>query len=120
MDLIVHASEHGHWRVVSIGGEIDLATAPRLRNDLMRHLRRDRAGGPGIDAAVDLRGVGFIDSIGLGVLIGARRRVLESGGAFALVIDTPRIIAMLVASGLEGLFVVVASVDELGDPTPFE
>jgi anti-sigma B factor antagonist len=117
MDLMVHATGHGDWTVVSIGGELDLSTAPRLRGELLIQItsagRSASAGARALKLALDLRGVGFIDSIGLGVLIGARRRVIDAGGSLMLVHDSSRLAATFEAAGLSGLFDTVTSVEEL-------
>jgi anti-sigma B factor antagonist len=61
--------DRGNRRVLSITGDCDLASAPELR----RHLTRAAADTD--ELVVDLSGVGFIDSVGLGLLVGAARRV---------------------------------------------
>jgi len=61
--------DRGDRRVLSITGDCDLASAPELR----RHLARAAADIG--ELVIDLSGVGFIDSVGLGLLVGAARRV---------------------------------------------
>ncbi len=68
--------------VVSPRGEIDAYTAPQLRHELARA----SADGPVRRLVVDLSGVTFIDSSGLGVLIGALRRQRERDGSLAVVL----------------------------------
>ena len=61
--------------VVQVAGEIDVATAPELRQELTR-----LAGGGAGAIEVDLDGVSFLDSSGLGVLLGAHKRLVAAGG----------------------------------------
>jgi anti-sigma B factor antagonist len=65
--------------VVSITGEVDLSTAPLLRKSLYSALD-DGA----LRLILDFAGVSFIDSTGLGVIVGALKRVSESGGTLAV------------------------------------
>jgi anti-sigma B factor antagonist len=58
---------------VTIYGDFDLATAPRVREAL------DRAIEAGGEVLVDLRACGFIDSTGIGVLVSAMVRLEEEG-----------------------------------------
>jgi anti-sigma B factor antagonist len=109
MDLVVRHSEQAGWLVVGVGGDVDLATAPQLRSVLQQTV----GAAAGRDVAVDLRGVGFIDSIGLGVLIGSRRRVLGGGGHFAVVIDAERLQRTFEVAGLADVFTLMTSLDEL-------
>jgi anti-sigma B factor antagonist len=74
MDLGLSISQRGEVPVLAITGEVDLATVPRLRDQLVR-IASDH---PGVPVVADLDGVTFIDSTGLGVLVGAQRRI---GGA---------------------------------------
>jgi anti-sigma B factor antagonist len=59
------------WSVLSVTGDCDLASGPELRRELLR------VAAEGDRVAVDLSGVGFIDSVGLGLLVGAARRTAE-------------------------------------------
>lgn len=65
---------------VRVRGEIDLATAPRLRASLIDVDRRGRH-----QLEVDLHDVDFVDSVGLGVLFGALRRARQAGGGLRVV-----------------------------------
>jgi anti-sigma B factor antagonist len=66
--------------VLSIEGELDLATAPKVREPLEEGIE---AGAQHI--VIDMLGCGFIDSTGLGVLLHAAKGLEENGGAMALV-----------------------------------
>jgi anti-sigma B factor antagonist len=84
--------------VVSAAGEIDLATSPALRTRLQEAIKVHRL------VIVDLSDVTFIDSTGLGVLIGGLRRVNEGGGEMRIVIADPRVLKIFEITGLTGLF----------------
>ncbi len=61
--------------VVEICGEIDIQSAPQLRDELLQVLRRH-----GPQLALDLAGVTFLDCAGVNVLLATRRRArLEDG-----------------------------------------
>ena len=74
----------GTW-VLHVGGEIDVATAPQLRREL--HQLADRGA---TTIVVDLAGVSFVDSSGLGVLVGMLKRVREEGRDGELVLENLR------------------------------
>ena len=65
-------------RVLAVTGDLDLSSVPQFRSAL-RGLAT--AGG---HVVVDLTGVDLVDSVGIGLLLGARRRVVEAGGTFAV------------------------------------
>jgi anti-sigma B factor antagonist len=92
--------------VVSATGEIDIATAPGLREQLESTM--DRAEGV---VVVDLLGVTFIDSTALGVLIGALKRSQESGGTMRLVVAEPRVLKVFEITGLTELFSIFPTID---------
>lgn len=93
--------------VVAVTGEIDVATAPDLRDCLVAQAA------DGVSAiVVDLTGVSFIDSTALGVLVGAFRRQEEAGGTLKLVVTEPRILKVLEITALTSVFPVFSSVDE--------
>ncbi|GAA3984588.1 MULTISPECIES: STAS domain-containing protein [Streptomyces] len=89
----------GHFTVVEVAGEIDLASA----GFLVEHLDAATAG-PEPDVLVDLRRVDFFDCSGLRVLCRAETRARQRGGRLRLVSDRPRIHQLLRASGLLGRF----------------
>ena len=79
MDLSITVTENGASRTVRLEGTCDLATAPDLRNALQPLLP------PGVqEVIVDVSELEFIDSTGLGVILGAMRRLREGGGALRI------------------------------------
>jgi anti-sigma B factor antagonist len=70
----------GGVMTLTIEGELDLATAPRVREPLERAIESGTR-----RIVVDMLSCGFIDSTGLGVLLHAAKRLEEDGGAMALV-----------------------------------
>lgn len=91
--------------VVSASGEIDVATAPPLRDRLQALTTSGKS-----TVVVDLLGVTFLDSTALGVLVGALKRCREAGGDLPLVIDEPRILKVFEITGLTGVFPIFESV----------
>ncbi len=86
---------------VTVRGEIDVHTAPVLRERLSEVVRQ------GEDlVVVHLDDVTFMDSTGLGVLVGAHKAQQASGGAFELVCSQPRLLRILELTGLHQLFTV--------------
>lgn len=102
---IAESEVHG-VPVVSVSGEIDVATAPPLRDRLQALTASGRT-----TVVVDLLGVTFLDSTALGVLVGALKRCRESGGELPLVIAEPRILKVFEITGLTGVFSIHESVD---------
>lgn len=92
--------------VVSASGEIDVATAPPLRDRLQA---LSSSGKPTV--VVNLLGVTFLDSTALGVLVGALKRCREAGGNLPLVIDEPRILRVFEITGLTGVFSIFDSIE---------
>ena len=87
--------------VVSLSGDLDVATAPRLRDELLGLSNR------GIRAVmVDLAQLEFIDSSGLGVLVSALRRFREHGGDLALQSPKPAALKIFEMTGLTTVFAI--------------
>ncbi len=110
--LDLHVTSSGGYTLVEVAGEIDAASAPELRKCL--HQRID-AGSRQL--VVDLRQVSFIDSMGLGVLLGAKRRLRGHGpdGGIQLVCADGLVLRILRVSGLDGVFPLHATLtDALG------
>ena len=73
----------GDRAVLRIDGDIDACTAPRLRARVL-----DLAGTGTVHVIADLRGVGFLDSAGLGALVAARKELRGRAGSLRLVTGT--------------------------------
>ncbi|MBU2601572.1 MAG: STAS domain-containing protein [Actinobacteria bacterium] len=93
--------------VIEVDGEVDVYTAPRLKEALTEGLDLRRR-----TLVVDLTRVDFLDSTALGVLVGAQRTAREDGGEVHLVVGSPYIAKMFKITGFDTLFVIHASVDE--------
>lgn len=81
--------------VIEIGGELDCYSAPALREEL----ERVTAPAP-LRIAIVMSGVTFLDSAGIGVLVGAVKRAKATGGAVALAGCSVPIDGMLTRMGL--------------------
>jgi anti-sigma B factor antagonist len=85
--------------IVEIRGEIDILSAPGLREDLLRVIRRC---GPRL--ALDLAGVTFIDCAGINVLLATRRRARLENSSVEVIRASPRVRRMISLLGLSGAF----------------
>jgi anti-sigma B factor antagonist len=110
MELQVDSRAVGDRTVVTPVGEVDLSNVGALR-DVLDELYRQAAA----DVVVDLDRVSFIDSAGLGVLIGARRRAQRVHGSLTLVCNQERILRLFAITRLDTVFDVVASHPALED-----
>jgi anti-sigma B factor antagonist len=88
---------------MSVAGEIDLYTAPKLQSELMTAL----AGSTPLQLVVDMAGVEFCDSTGMNVLLAAHRRARECGGDLQLASPRSAIRKVLQVTGLESVFTVL-------------
>src|SRR3954466_12402929 len=96
----------GHYatdgiEVIDVQGEIDIYTAPRLRELLI-----DLVSKGSYQLVVNLEKVGFLDSTGLGVLVGGLRRVRAHDGSLDLVCTQDRLLKIFRITGLAKVFVI--------------
>ncbi len=97
----------GETAIFHLGGSLDVATSPRLKEALLKASARDQN-----DVIVDLTQVEFLDSTGLGALMGAHRRALEKGGRLSLIVSEGPIARLLHITGLSRVFPLYASIGE--------
>jgi anti-sigma B factor antagonist len=102
----------GHYakdgiEVIDVQGEIDIYTAPRLRELLI-----DLVSKGDYQLVVNLDEVGFLDSTGLGVLVGGLRRVRAHDGSLDLVCTQQRILKIFRITGLTEVFGIYETVDQ--------
>jgi anti-sigma B factor antagonist len=95
----------GDCAVLQVSGEVDVYTAPMLRERI-----RELAARGTVHLIADLGQVDFLDSTGLGVLVGGLKRLREDDGSLALVIKTPRILRLFQITGLTKAFAAWPSV----------
>ena len=107
MDLkLGHYAKDG-IEVIDVQGEIDMYTAPRLRELLIDLVSRGSC-----QLVVNLDKVGFLDSTGLGVLVGGLRRVRAHDGSLELVCTQQRILKIFRITGLTEVFGIYETVDQ--------
>lgn len=106
-DLSVSVRSEGDRTVVAVGGEIDVYTAPKLREHLI-----DLVSSGQYKLIVDLEAVDFLDSTGLGVLVGGLKRVRTHEGSLDLVCSQDRILKIFRITGLTKVFTIHASIGE--------
>jgi anti-sigma B factor antagonist len=88
--------------VIAVAGELDLATAPQLEDELLPRLR------DGGHTVLDLRALDFMDSTGVRVIVAAHLAAQEHGGRFALVRNRDGAVGrVLEISGLDGVLELV-------------
>ena len=97
----------GDCAVLQVTGEVDVYSAPMLRERI-----RELAAKGAVHLIVDLAQVDFLDSSGLGVLVGGLKRLREDGGSLALVVSTSRILRVFQITGLTKAFAVWPAVTD--------
>jgi len=104
--LTVDASRVGGRDVLAVAGELDMASAPVLRDAIDSVLAAGES-----HLILDLSGVGFLDSAGLRVLVTAHRALTDQRGGLRIVCNTERVREVFRISNLDEVFVVFDSVD---------
>ena len=105
MDLSLDTRPEGDKTVVSVAGEIDVYTAPKLREQIVQLVEDGR-----YHLVVDMEQVEFLDSTGLGVLVGGLKRVRAHDGSLLLVCTQERILKFCRITGLTKVFPIHATV----------
>jgi anti-sigma B factor antagonist len=107
VELSLSCYDSGRFKVVKLGGKVDVYTAPKLREQLI-----DLGSNGVYHLVIDMEGVDFLDSTGLGVLLGGLKRVRAHEGTFQLVCNTERILKLFRITGLTKVFLIHTSVAE--------
>jgi anti-anti-sigma factor len=96
--LVAQVEPRTGWTVVRPPTEVDLASAPQLREDLLRAVAQNT------DLLVDLSAVRFIDATGIDLLLQARRRLAVQGHRVAIAAPNALVERALRAAGAWDLF----------------
>lgn len=105
MELNVSSRSHDDHATVTVSGEIDLYTAPRLHSELAAVISR---AAPDSRVTVDLSGVDFCDSTGMNVLLTSLRQANDRGIGFELATPRPAVKKILQVTGLDSVFTISA------------
>ena len=97
----------GRTLLFKLRGSLDLATSPTVRAAFSDAIEQGSR-----HLIVDLTQLEFLDSTGLGVLIGAHRRLAEHDGSLRLVVADGSIARLLNITGLIGVFTVYSNLED--------
>jgi anti-sigma B factor antagonist len=98
--LNITVERHNATTLVVLRGDLDLATAPDLRECLVEVIDE------GARIVIDLEAVDFLDSAGLGILVGGLKRARTAGGELELVCSSREVLRPLEITGLDRLFTI--------------
>lgn len=106
--LEIHIEQTDDYTLCRPSGEIDAYTVGAFREALTNLAESERL-------IIDLSDVPFMDSAGLGALIGGIRKVREAEGAVAVSCDRPTLIRLLHTTGFDRIVPVTESLDDAVD-----
>lgn len=107
MDLSLATHQVGDHSVVEITGEIDVYTAPKLRDHLSELVGHGQS-----SIVIDLDQVDFLDSTGLGVLVGGLKKVRAVDGSLSIVCTQERLLKIFRITQLSKVFNIYPSQTE--------
>ena len=111
MAIVIHQSGRTQWTVISVTGDLDVAGAPDLRQAVMVAVA---------DGArylvLDLSGLDFIDSFGLGVVVGTLKRIRKRRGDLRLVCPVQRIRRVFEMCDLDRIVALYDTLDSAAVP----
>ncbi len=96
---IASRTEGKDTAILSLAGEVDVASAGRVRDSGLKLIS------DGVKyLIVDLSPTEFMDSTGLGTLVGLHKRIRESGGEVIVAVSQPRVKRLFEITGLTQVF----------------
>ena len=107
MDLKIDVGEKNGVVLLKLNGEVDVYTAPKLKSRLVDLVDQGK-----FKIVVDLEEVDFMDSSGLGVLVGGLKRVRSHDGAIALICTQENILKIFRITGLVKVFPIFENQDQ--------
>jgi len=104
VDLSLETRHEDGFTIIEVGGEIDVYTAPKLRDKIT-----EVVGTGEYDLVIDMEKVDFLDSTGLGVLVGGLKKVRAHDGSMRLICNQERLLKIFRITGLAKVFVIHGS-----------
>ncbi len=108
LELELSTRDLGNYWVIKLKGEVDIYTAARLREAIAEAVDEKR-----YKIVVDLEDVDFLDSTGLGVLVGGLKRVKPFDGEMGILCTQEKILRVLRITGLTKVFGIYGDESEL-------
>ncbi|RNL63327.1 anti-sigma factor antagonist [Nocardioides marmoriginsengisoli] len=103
MDLSLETRQVDGWTLVAVGGEIDVYTAPKLRDKITELVNAGQ-----FQLIIDMEKVDFLDSTGLGVLVGGLKKIRAQDGTMSLICSQDRLLKIFRITGLAKVFTIHA------------
>lgn len=107
MDFTISHRLQGQIAIVAVGGWIDIGCAPTMRETFIALIEEGH-----LHLVVDLTEVAFMDSTGLGVLIGLLHRLRSRNGSLVLAGANERVSKVLAIAGLTKVFAITTDIEE--------
>ncbi len=101
MDLSLQTRQDSGRTVIEVGGEIDVYTAPKLREKISELVADGHH-----HLVIDMESVDFLDSTGLGVLVGGLKKVRAHDGSMQLICTQERLLKIFRITGLAKVFAI--------------
>ena len=104
VDLSLETRQEDGNTIIEVGGEIDVYTAPKLRDKIT-----ELVGNGNYNLVIDMEKVDFLDSTGLGVLVGGLKKVRAHDGSMRLICNQERLLKIFRITGLAKVFAIHGS-----------
>lgn len=106
VSISVTTSEAGEVHIVHVAGEIDVTSAAVLRDALEALIADGRR-----RLTLDLTDVTFLDSTGLGIVVGRLKRLARHGGTMTVAVSHARVMRVFTITGLDRLLEIRSDLD---------
>jgi anti-sigma B factor antagonist len=106
--LTVDTTTHPGRTLIDVGGELDMLTAPQLRDTLLHYVNT-----PDADVVISLDHVDFLASTGLGVLVEVAQHATSTGSTLRLVCASRTVLRPLELTGLDQVFDIYPTLTDL-------
>lgn len=99
IEFSISSEENEEVSIISITGEVDIFTSPRLKEEFIKLFKQDQ-----FRIVVNMLETRYFDASGLGVLAGALKHCYKMGGSIAVVYAVPHIIRVFNITGMDKVF----------------
>jgi anti-sigma B factor antagonist len=108
MTLTIDVERENATTLLVLRGDLDIVTAPDLRDALVEVIV------DGARIVIDMEAVDFLDSAGLGILVGGLKRARTHGGELELVCSSRGVLKPIEITGLDRVFTIHRSREDVG------